>query len=66
MSQYVIDTKIYKGNISLKNIPLSDDTAVKVIVISKVELKTLYFDKIQKLTRSISGNLSDNIMEERN
>jgi len=66
MSQYIIDTYIKNGNIVLNNLPFSENTNVKVIVIPKVDLSKFSFEKVQELTKGISGNLSDDIIRERN
>jgi hypothetical protein len=47
------------------NLPFADDTAVKVIVIPKINLEKMSFAKIQSLTQSIHGNLSEDIIRER-
>lgn len=65
MSQIVVDSKINKGNLQLQNIPLEDNTEVKVIVIPKANLDKITYRKTQKLTKSIRGNLSDDIVSER-
>lgn len=65
MSQIIIDSRISKGHLRLQNIPLADDTEVKVIVIPKANLSKLSFKRSQNLTKSIRGNLSDDIISER-
>lgn len=65
MNQFIADTKIVKGRLELSNIPFSDNMEVKVIVIPKVNLDKMSFLKVQRLTKSIKGNLSDDIIEER-
>jgi hypothetical protein len=66
MSQIIIDTKVTKGNLQLQNIPLEDDTEVKIIVIPKAILHKMSFLASQKLSSSIQGNLSKDISDERN
>ena len=66
MSQIIVDTRVTKGNLKLPNIPLEDNTEVKVIVIPKAKLSKMSFKKTRKLTKSIKGNLSDDILSERN
>lgn len=65
MSQYVIDAKIKNGYLSIGNLPFKEETDVKVIVIPKVNLDELSFEKIRELTKSIKGNISDDIISER-
>lgn len=66
MSQFVAEARIKKGYLELYNIPFSDETEVKVIVVPKVNLAKMSFPKIIKLTKSIKGNISDDINGERN
>ncbi len=66
MSQLVIDSKVIKGRIELNNLPFEDDQEVKVYVIPKFKLDLDSFVQAQKLTASIKGNLSDDIVAERN
>lgn len=65
MSQFVVETRISKGYITLQNIPLEDNTEVKVIVIPKANLSKMSFRRSQSLTRTITGNLSDDVIAER-
>ena len=65
MSQIVVDTRVTNGNLKLRNIPLADDTEVKVIVIPKANLSKMSFQNAQSLTKPIKGNLSDDIVSER-
>ena len=65
MSQIIVDSKINKGNLHVQNIPLEDNTDVKVIVIPKANLEKMSYKKSQELTKSIRGNLSDDIVSER-
>jgi len=59
------DAHIKNGHLELNELPFSDDAAVKVIIIPKVDLEKMSFERIQRLTQSISGNLSDDIIHER-
>ncbi len=65
MNQFITDTRIIKGHLELSNIPFSSDLDVKVIVIPKVKLERMSFEKVQQLTKSIKGNLSDDVIGER-
>ncbi len=65
MSQIIVDTRISKGHLKLQDIPLEDDTEVKVIVIPKANLTKMSFKRSQNLTKPIKGNLSDDIISER-
>jgi hypothetical protein len=53
MSQIMVDTRVTNGHLKLQNIPLEDDTEVKVIVIPKASLSKMPFQKAQQLTKSI-------------
>ena len=66
MSQIVLDSRITNGLLNLKNIPLDDNTEVKVIVIPKINLSKMSFENSQKITGKIKGNLSDDVIAERN
>ena len=66
MSQIVLDSRITNGLLNLKNIPLDDNTEVKVIVIPKINLSKMSFENSQKITGRIKGNLSDDVIAERN
>ncbi|MBU2447310.1 MAG: hypothetical protein KJ666_17295 [Bacteroidetes bacterium] len=65
MNQYVVDARIKDGHLSIGNLPFKEETDVKVIVIPKVNFSELSFLKIRELTKSIKGNISDNIISER-
>jgi hypothetical protein len=65
MNQYVIDARIKDGYLSIKDLPFKEETDVKVIVIPKINFKELSFLKIRELTKSIKGNISDDISSER-
>ncbi len=64
--QFVIETRVKEGHVELNNIPFSDETEVKVIVIPKVNLAKMSFPEIRELTKSIKGNLAGDIDVERN
>jgi hypothetical protein len=65
MSQFVIETHVKQGHVELYNVPFSDDTQVRVIVIPKADLEKMSFLKVRNLTKSIRGNLSDDVNGER-
>jgi len=65
MSQYAIDTYLKNGHLELDNIPFPDDIEVKVCIIPKVKLSEMSFNEIRQITKSIKGNLSDDIDLER-
>jgi len=65
MNQIIIDTRITNGYLKLHDIPLEDDTEVRVIVIPKVNLSKMSFQNSQRLTKTVKGNLSDDIISER-
>ncbi|MGD8778850.1 MAG: hypothetical protein PVH88_07790 [Ignavibacteria bacterium] len=65
MNQYIIDTKIKDGYLSLDNLPFDEETDVKVILIPKVNFQELSFRKVRELTKSIEGNISEDIISER-
>lgn len=66
MTQYITETKVEKGTINLSDIPIKNNTDVKVIIIQKVELDKLLSDKAIYLSKDIKGNLSDEIIRDRN
>jgi hypothetical protein len=59
------DAHIKNGHLELNDLPFSNDAAVKVIIVPKVDLEKMSFERIQLLTQSISDNLSDDIIHER-
>jgi len=65
MYQVTKEAHIKNGHLELNNLPFSDDAAVKVIIIPKVNFEKMSYAKIQSLTKTISGNLSDDIIRER-
>ena len=65
MNQYVIDARIKDGYLSIKDLPFKEETDVKVIVIPKISFKELSFLRIRELTKSIKGNISNDISSER-
>ena len=50
MSQYVVDGRVVNGRLHLQNIPMNNDTDVKVIVIPKADLAKMSFRAVQDLT----------------
>lgn len=66
MNQYVVDTKIKDGYLTLQNLPFAKDADVKVIVIQKIDYEKLSFNKVRELTKSIKSSLSDDVIEQRN
>lgn len=66
MEQFIIDAKVKDGYLSLTNLPFKEDTEVKVILIPKIKFAELSFLKVRELTSSIKGNISDDIIKERN
>lgn len=65
MNQYVIDARIKDGYLSIKDLPFKEETEVKVIVIPKINFRELSFLRIRELTKSIKGNITDDISSER-
>jgi len=65
MNQYIVDARIKNGYLSIGNLPFKDEVDVKVIVIPKVNFSELSFHKIRELTKSIKGNISDDIISDR-
>ena len=65
MSQIILDTRVTNGHLKLQDIPLADETEVKVIVIPKANLSKMSFQKAQRLTKPIKGNISDTVTSER-
>lgn len=65
MTQCVVDARVKDGYLSIDNLPFKEETDVKVIVIPKVIFSALSFQKIRELTKSITGNISDDIISER-
>ena len=59
------DAHIKNGHLELNDLPFSNDAAVKVIIVPKVDLEKMAFEQAQLLTQSINGNLSDDITKER-
>jgi len=66
MSEHlVIETRICKGGILLQNLPLKEDTPVKVVIIPRTNLRRLSFRQTRALLQEIPGNLSEDVAEER-
>ncbi|CAN2042588.1 conserved hypothetical protein [Candidatus Magnetomoraceae bacterium gMMP-15] len=66
MGQFVTETLISNGRLELNNIPFSNNVAVKIIIIPKVDLSNMSFPEIWKTTKQINGNISEDIAQERN
>lgn len=65
MTQFIAESSIKNGRIILNKIPLKENTKVKIVLIPKVDLPAMSFSKSRKLTKGIKGNLSDDIIAER-
>lgn len=65
MYQVTREALIKNGHLELNNLPFSDEAKVEVIIIPKVNVSKMSLAKIQALTQSIQGNLSDDIIRER-
>lgn len=65
MSQIILNTRVINGHLKLQDIPLDNNTEVQVIVIPKLDLSKMSFQKSQRLTKSIKGNLSEDVISER-
>ena len=65
MAQFIAETSIKNGGITLHKIPLKENTKVKVVLIPKVDLTSMSFAAARKLTKKIKGNLSEDIIAER-
>lgn len=63
MSQYTTETRIKEGNLKLSNIPIANDTDVKVIIIPKIDLEKLNLNKVSNLLKSITGNLAEDVQK---
>ena len=66
MGQIIYNAKVRKRKLSLSNIPFSDNTKVQVIILPMVNYDDMKFNEAQKITKTIPGNLSDDLIEERN
>ncbi len=65
MNPYAVDGFVKNGHLEINNIPLPDNSYVRVIVVPKVDLAKASFNKIKELTKTLQGKLSDDIAEER-
>ncbi|KPA18240.1 hypothetical protein MHK_001536 [Candidatus Magnetomorum sp. HK-1] len=65
MGQFVTETSVLNGRLELNNIPFSNNAAVKIIIIPKVDLSRMSFPEIWKATKQIHGNFSNDIAIER-
>jgi hypothetical protein len=65
MSAFSVNCCVNDGKILIDNLPFPDGAEVKVIIIPKIDLSQMSFNRVRELTKSIKGNLSDDIREER-
>jgi predicted DNA-binding antitoxin AbrB/MazE fold protein len=65
MAQFVAETSIKNGGIKLNKIPFKENTKVKVVLIPKADLSKMSFASARKLTKKLKGNLSEDIISER-
>ncbi len=65
MNQYIVDAHIKNGHLKIDKLPINKEMDVKVIVIPKVKFDNLSFMKVRKLTKSIKGNISNDINSDR-
>lgn len=65
MENLIIETRIQQGGLTLHNLPLKDDTPVKVVIIPRTDLRRLSFLKTRALLQDIRGSLSDDVLAER-
>jgi len=65
MRQFVVEAHAKKGHLELHDVPFSDGTELKVIVVPKVNLAKMSFAAMRKLTRPIKARLSEDIEAER-
>jgi len=65
MSQYSAECHVMNGRLELENLPFPNNANVRVFVFSKVDLSKMSFNRLRLLTKSVKGNLSDDIDKER-
>lgn len=65
MENLIIETRIHQGGVMLRNLPLKEDTPIKVVIIPRTDLRRLSFRQTRVLLQDIRGNLSDDVAEER-
>ncbi|MBF0451299.1 MAG: hypothetical protein HQK75_11395 [Candidatus Magnetomorum sp.] len=65
MGQFIADTSISNGRLELNNIPFSNNVAVKIIIIPKIDLSNMSFPEIWKTTKQIHENFSNDAACER-
>lgn len=65
MTQYIADTQVKQGNIELSGVPFEEDQDVRVIVIPRANLQKMAYREVQELTKSLSGDLADDVQAER-
>ncbi len=64
---YARDGIVKNGRLELDNLPFPHDTEVRVrvLIIPKVDLAELPFDRIRRMTKGIKGNIADLVNKER-
>jgi len=65
MNQYVTDTRVKKGHIAVSGVPFADEQDVRGIIIPRADLKKMTYREVQELTKSLPGNLAEDIRIER-
>lgn len=65
MTQYIADTQVKQGNIELSGVPFEEDQDVRVVVIPRANLQKMAYREVQELTKSLSGDLADDVQAER-
>ncbi len=65
MNKYVTDTRVKQGNVAISGVPFDDDQDVRVIVIPRANLQKMAYREVQELTKSLSGELADDVRAER-
>lgn len=62
---YSVETKIQNGRITLENLPFDDGTPMTVVFVPTLNLEKMSIEKVRALTSGITGNLADDIDQER-
>ncbi len=65
MENLIIETCVHQGGVTLHDLPLKDNTPVKIIIIPRTHLQRLSFRQTRVLLQDIQGDLSDDVAEER-
>lgn len=65
MEQLIFEGTVSNGELSLKNLPITDGTEVEVVVFPKFKFDKASFLKMQELTKGIKGSLGDTVREDR-